>query len=376
VIVIVDPSDYPATLDALRQGQLSIEQRRAFAARAFAHVSAYDAVVAEYLRGAPADADPFPTAFNLAGRKAFQMRYGENPQQRAAAYHRLSAGPSVPGVLDAVQLGGKELSFNNVLDTDAAWTAAWTFLDPTVAIVKHTIPCGLASRPALADAFDAALAGDPVSAFGGIVAANRPLDDETARRIGRVHFDIVIAPQFSPDAIALLGTKRNLRLLELGAPRAGTVARAWDIRPIRGGILVQEPDDATDDVVAWTVVTERAASERELDDLAFAWSAVRHVKSNAIVIARDRAIVGVGSGQPNRVESVRIAARTAGDAARSAALASDAFFPFPDGIELAAAAGVSAIVQPGGSIRDQQCIEAANRLGLAMLFTGVRHFRH
>ena len=376
VVVVVDPADYPAVVDDLGRGDLPLERRRALAAKAFAHVSAYDAVVAEYLRGTPAGDDPFPAAFSLAGQKAYPLRYGENPQQRAAAYRRLVAGPPVAGVLDAVQLGGKELSFNNLLDADAAWAAAWTFAAPTVAIVKHTIPCGLASRPALADAFDAALAGDPVSAFGGIVAASRPLDEETARRIGKVHFDIVLAPRISPKACEILGKKRNLRLLELDAPLAGSLSRAWDVRAIRGGFLLQDPDDAIDDTSGWTVVTERGADKRELDDLAFAWGTVRHVKSNAIVIVRDRAVVGVGSGQPNRVESVRIASRTAGEAAHGAALASDAFFPFPDGIELAAAAGVTAIVQPGGSIRDQQCVEAANRLGLAMLFTGVRHFRH
>jgi phosphoribosylaminoimidazolecarboxamide formyltransferase/IMP cyclohydrolase len=376
VLVVVDPADYAAAIEDLRRGETTLEQRRALAAKAFAHVSAYDAVVAEYLRGAPAGEDPFPASFSLAGQKAYPLRYGENPQQRAAVYRRAVAGPFATGVLDAVQLGGKELSFNNLLDADAAWAAAWTFAEPTVAIVKHTIPCGLASRPDLADAFDAALAGDPISAFGGIVAANRPLDGETARRIGRVHFDIVMAPRFSPEAHEILSKKRQLRLLELAAPAADPTISAWDVRLIRGGFLLQDPDDGVDDPSAWTVVTERSANNRELRDLTFAWSAVRHVKSNAIVIARDSAIVGVGSGQPNRVESVRIAARTAAEAAHGAALASDAFFPFPDGIELAAAAGVTAIVQPGGSIRDESCIEAANRLGLAMLFTAVRHFRH
>jgi phosphoribosylaminoimidazolecarboxamide formyltransferase / IMP cyclohydrolase len=375
VIVVVDPADYESVLEELRRGEVPLERRRALAAKAFAHISAYDAVVGEYLRGATDD-DPFPSTFSLAGKKASALRYGENPGQRAAAYRRLSAGSVAVGVLDAVQLGGKELSFNNLLDADAAWSAAWTFSDPTVAIVKHTIPCGLASRPDLADAFDAALAGDPVSAFGGIVAANRPIGEETARRIGTVHFDIVIAPRILAEARDILGKKRQLRLLELDVPPSRQPIGAWDVRPIRGGFLLQDTDDAADDPSTWHVVTERTPEERERADLAFAWGAVRHVKSNAIVIARENAVVGVGSGQPNRVESVRIAARRAGVAARGAALASDAYFPFPDGIELAAEAGVTAIIQPGGSIRDPQCVEAANRLGLTMLFTGVRHFRH
>jgi phosphoribosylaminoimidazolecarboxamide formyltransferase/IMP cyclohydrolase len=376
VVVVTDPADYDAVLEEVRRGTLGPERRRALAATAFAHVSAYDAVVAEYLRGAVNGDDPFPSAFSLAGSKVAALRYGENPQQRAASYRRLGVGPAANGVLDAVQLGGKELSFNNVLDADAAWAAAATFAEPTVAIVKHTIPCGLACRDRLADAFDAALAGDPVSAFGGIVAANRPLDAETARRIAGVHFDIVIAPRLDAEARELLGRKRQLRLLELSASPERTSSAAWDVRPVRGGFLVQDVDDAADDPSGWRVVTRREPDTRELADLAFAWKAVRLVKSNAIVVVRDRAVVGVGSGQPNRVESVRIAVRRAGEAATGAVLAGDAFFPFPDGIEAAAASGVTAVVQPGGSIRDQACIDAADRAGLAMLFTGVRHFRH
>ena len=376
VVVLTDPADYSATIAALRQGDIPFDRRRALAAKAFAHVSAYDAVVAEYLRGAPMGDDPFPSAFTLAGRKERILRYGENPQQRAAAYRRLGVGQQTSGVLDARQLGGKDLSFNNLLDADAAWAAAGTFADPTVAIVKHTIPCGLASRPTLAAAFEAALAGDPVSAFGGIVAANRPLDEETAQRIANGFFEVVIAPAFALEARQILGTKPQLRLLEVDLAPSGLPAATWDVRQIAGGFLVQDADASPDDASGWMVVTRRAPDARESADLTLAWATVRHVKSNGIAIVRDRAVVGVGSGQPNRVESVRIATRLAGEAAAGASLASDAFFPFPDGIEAAAAAGVTAIVQPGGSVRDPRCIEAADRLNLAMLFTGTRHFRH
>jgi phosphoribosylaminoimidazolecarboxamide formyltransferase/IMP cyclohydrolase len=371
VLVLTDPGDYDAALAALGSGGASPEWRRALAAKAFAHTAAYDAVVAEFLR----DADDWPAKVSFAGRLKRTLRYGENPQQRAAAYARLRAGKPVSGVLDAEQLAGKELSFNNLLDADAAWGATRGFGQPVVAIVKHTIPCGLAARESLSEAFAAALAGDPVSAYGGIVALNRPLDAETARRMAEVFFEVAIAPGFAPEALELLGKKKALRLLRMPETAASEAAE-WDVRPIAGGLLVQTPDMAADDVQNWRVVTERAPDEREMADLLFAWRAVRHVKSNGIVLVRGDALVGVGSGQPNRVESVRIAVAKAGTRAAGAVLASDAFFPFPDGVEEAAAAGVSAVVQPGGSVRDDAVIAAADRAGVAMVFTGVRHFRH
>ena len=281
------------------------------------------------------------------------------------------------GVLDAKQLAGKALSYNNLLDADAAWGAIQRLPNPAVSIVKHTIPCGLASRETLADAFDAALAGDPVSAFGGIVALSQEVDAETARRISKIFFEVVIAPGFSPEAIDVLGKKKQLRLLEMDADSHGAQpARRLDIRPIRGGLLLQDADDQLDDPSTWEVVTSRKPSEAEFRDLVFAWEAARHVKSNAIVLAKDTAITGVGSGQPNRVESVHIAVKRAGDRARGSVLAGDAFFPFPDGVEAAIAAGVTAIVQPGGSIRDSEVIAVAESAGVAMLFTGTRHFKH
>jgi phosphoribosylaminoimidazolecarboxamide formyltransferase/IMP cyclohydrolase len=373
VIVLTDPSDYVPILAELRAGDVSLARRRSLAAKAFAHTAAYDSVVADYLR----DEAGWPEEVTFSGRLAQILRYGENPQQRGAAYRRLTVGKPAHGVLDAEQLAGKELSFNNLLDADAAWGAVQGFAQPAVSIVKHTIPCGLAEREQLAAAFDEALRGDPVSAFGGIVALNRPVDGETARRMAEIFFEVVIAPGFSDEARDRLGKKKALRLLQMPAEALQSASAAdWDVRPIAGGLLAQTPDTAIDDSAAWRVVSERQPNTREMDDLTFAWHAVRHVKSNAIVLARDRALLGVGSGQPNRVESVRIAAAKAGERAAGSVLAGDAFFPFPDGPELAFAAGVTAIVQPGGSVRDDEVIAAANRAGAAMLFTATRHFRH
>ena len=377
VVVLTDPADYTPVLDELRNGTLSDTRRRALAAKAFAHTAAYDAVVAEYLR----DPQEWPEEVAFAGRLARTLRYGENPQQRAAAYWRLRAGEPEPGVLDAEQLAGKELSFNNLLDADAAWNAVRGLRQPAVAIVKHTIPCGLSERSDLASAFDEALRGDPVSAFGGIVALNRPVDGDTARRMGEIFFEVVIAPGFDGETLELLGKRKSLRLLAM--PRQMPLASighgagsSWDVRPIAGGLLVQTVDCDPADPTCWRVVTAREPNAQEMDDLAFAWHAVRHVKSNAIVLARDRALTGVGSGQPNRLESVRIAVDKAGERASGSVLASDAFFPFPDGLETAIAAGVTAVIQPGGSVRDEVVIAAADRAGVAMVFTGTRHFRH
>jgi phosphoribosylaminoimidazolecarboxamide formyltransferase/IMP cyclohydrolase len=375
VVVLTDPADYTAALDELRDGRLSAERRRELAAKAFAHTAAYDAVVAEYLR----DPEEWPQEVTFAGRLVRTLRYGENPQQRAAAYRRLRAGEPAQGVLEAVQLAGKELSFNNLLDADAAWKVVHGFTQPAVAIVKHTIPCGLSERGDLATAFDEALRGDPVSAFGGIVALNRPIDGETARRMAEIFFEVVVAPGFDDETLETLGKRKSLRLLRMTTPSASTIegtAPSWDLRPIAGGLLVQTADCAPADASSWRVVTVRQPNAQEMTDLAFAWHAVRHVKSNAIVLARDRALTGVGSGQPNRLESVRIAVDKAGQRAGGSVLASDAFFPFPDGLETAIAAGVTAAIQPGGSVRDEAVIAAADRAGVAMLFTGTRHFRH
>ncbi len=372
VIVLTDPADFASVLDDLRLGNVSLERRRELAAKAFAHTAAYDAIVADYLRD-----EAWPWQFTVSGELVQVLRYGENPPQRGAAYRRLRAGAPAVGILDAEQLAGKELSFNNLLDADAAWGAVQGFARPAVSIVKHTIPCGLAERDALADAFSEALAGDPVSAFGGIVALNRPVDGETARRMAEIFFEVVIAPGFDDEALDRLGKKKALRLLRLPAAAVNAPPTGdWDIRPIAGGLLLQTPDTEADDPAAWRVVTERAPDPREQADLLFAWHAARHVKSNAIVLARDGAVIGVGSGQPNRLESVRIATSKAGDRAAGSVMASDAFFPFADGLEAAIAAGVTAVIQPGGSVRDDEVIAAANNANVAMLFTGARHFRH
>ncbi len=374
VTVVCHPGDYDAVLDAVRAGGATDALRRELAAKAFAHVSAYDAVVADYLR-VGADG-PFPREFSVAGRHVASPRYGENPGQAAAAYARLTAGLPVPGILDARQLGGKALSFNNLLDADAAWNTIRGLDRPAVAIIKHTIPCGCALRDRLDDAYALALAGDPVSAFGGIVACNREIDGETARAMSATFFEVIIAPSFSDDALSVFGRKANLRLLELPAARAYRTRPPWDVRPISGGLLVQHADTTPDDPTTWQVATTRVPNLAERRDLTFAWHVVRHVKSNGIVFVTDEAVVGVGSGQPNRLESIAIAARKASARATGAVMASDAFFPFADNVEAAAAARITAIIQPGGSMRDAEVIAAADAAGIAIVFTGTRHFKH
>lgn len=374
VAVITDPADYPLVASRLEADTLTTEDRRSLAAKAFGHVSTYDSLVAAFLRQ---DDPQFPDELTIGLRHERGLRYGENPQQVAAAYRRLQPSPPASGMLDAEQLAGPELSFNNLLDADAAWQAAQLHAAPTVAIVKHMIPCGLATRDALADAYDAALAGDPVSAFGGIVALNAPVDAQTATRLAATLFHIVIAPDFTEDALPIVSKRAITRVLRLpNRPGKDSGTTALDLRPIAGGLLVQTPDTEVDDEAGWKVVTKRQPTERELDDLRYAWAAVRPVKSNAIVLAQGQAVIGVGAGQPNRLESVDIACRKAAGRAEGAALASDAFFPFADGVERAIEGGVTAVIQPGGSVRDAEVVAAANAAGITMVMTGTRHFRH
>jgi len=370
VTVIVDPADFEQVIGELEAGGTSIALRRALAAKAFAHVSSYDSLIATYL-----SKTDFPDELTLAGRKVFEPRYGENPHQRAAVYRLVSAAPTAAGVFDAKKLSGKELSFNNLLDADSAWSLVHGVTDPAVCVVKHTIPCGFAIREHLADAYSAAYEGDPVSAFGGIVALNRAVDAETSNRMAGLFLEIIIAPGFEPEALAVLAKKKQLRLLAMAQPQSDSVV-ARQIRSIAGGFLIQESDHAPDEPSNWKTATHRAPTAAELHDAAFAWRLARYVKSNAIVIAKDRAAFGVGAGQPNRRESVRLAVAKAGERAKGAALASDAYFPFPDGLETAIAAGVTCVIQPGGSVRDDLVIAAANEAGIAMIFTGVRHFLH
>ena len=370
VAVVVDPKDYEWVAEKVANGGLTAEDRRGLAAKAFRHVSEYDAAVTGYLASQEVEGQ-LPERLTISLDKVSGLRYGENPHQSGALYAPSSAALS--GIAGATQLHGRELSYNNLMDADAAWRTVSDFAEPTVAVVKHNNPCGLASRPSIAEAYQLAYEGDTVSAFGGIVAINRTVDAPTAQSMDAIFYEVVIAPGYDEDALAMLQKKRNLRILSVGnAPDSP----ALDLRPISGGMLVQGADVMAEDPLEWRTVTQREPTTAEREDLAFAWKAAKHIKSNAIVFAKDRALVGMGAGQPNRVVSVHLSQRIAGDKAMGAVLASDAFFPFPDNIELAAEAGVTAIVQPGGSVRDEEVIAAADQAGLAMLFTGVRHFRH
>ena len=371
--VIVDPADYDWVADALAGDGLNLEQRRSLAAKAFQHVAVYDAAVASYLAAADA-ADEMPQQVTIGLTRAAALRYGENPHQRGALY--VPAGGGSGGIARARQHHGRELSFNNLMDADAAWRTVMDYSEPAVCVIKHANPCGLAARDDLAEAYRLAYAGDPVSAFGGIVGFNRPVTAVAAEAMAPVFYEVVVAPGYDADALGILQRKRNLRILEAEPAVAAPGASDYDIRPLSGGVLMQTPDASTENPGSWTTATTRAPTDAELADLAFAWKAVKHIKSNAIALVKDRALVGMGAGQPNRVVSVHLSQRAAGERAAECVLASDAFFPFPDNIELAADAGITAIVQPGGSIRDDEVIAAANAAGIAMVFTGVRHFRH
>jgi phosphoribosylaminoimidazolecarboxamide formyltransferase/IMP cyclohydrolase len=370
VAVVVDPSDYGWVGEKLANGGLTIEDRRGLAAKAFDHVSTYDAAVTGYLLGSEGGDDELPDSLTISLKKVAGLRYGENPHQNAGLY---SESSSPVGMAGARQLHGRELSYNNLMDADAAWRTASDFVDPTVSVVKHANSCGLASRDDIAEAYMAAYEGDTVSAFGGIVAFNRTVTAAAAEAMEPVFYEVVIAPDYEPAALEILQKKRNLRILAIDKQPD---APAYDLRPITGGVLVQTADTIAEDPATWTVATQRTPTDREMKDLAFAWKAAKHIKSNAIVFAKDLALVGMGAGQPNRVVSVHLSQRASGDKAKGSVLASDAFFPFADNIELAAEAGITAIVQPGGSIRDDEVIAAADKAGLAMVFTGVRHFRH
>ena len=368
VLVVVDPRDYDSVAGKLAEGAIDLEFRRELARKAFRHVALYDTAIADYLADG---SSPFPDELTIGMTKAQELRYGENPHQQGAFYAAaLSWGGGIAG---AKQLWGKELSFNNIADADAAWSAASDFDGPTVAIVKHMNPCGLASHEDMAEAYRRALSGDPVSAFGGIVACNRKVNAATAVEISKVFYEIVIAPGFEEEALAVLKKRKNLRILEAGP---GGEASGLDVKTVQGGFLVQTRDTGGDDPSTWRCVTKRAPTPEEMEDLAFAWKTAKHVKSNAIVLVKGKTLMGMGAGQPNRVNSVHLALRAAGERARGSALASDAFFPFADNVQLAAKGGVVAAVQPGGSVRDQEVIDAADELGMAMMFTGVRHFKH
>ncbi|MDD4987025.1 MAG: bifunctional phosphoribosylaminoimidazolecarboxamide formyltransferase/IMP cyclohydrolase [Dehalococcoidales bacterium] len=375
VIVVVDPTDYPLVLEGLKRGSIDLAERKRLAQKAFQHVAVYDTAIAQYLRQ---DVDGFPDEMTVALKKRYGLRYGENPHQSAAFYAELSVGKKPTGITWAEQLGGKELSFNNILDADAAWGAVTDFAAPTVSVVKHTNPCGLACHSDIAEAYRRAFSGDPVAAYGGIVAANRKVTLAMAKDMKAVFYEIVIAPEYEPAALELLKSKQGLRILlaELPPGYGKTEPSYLDLRRVKGGVLVQSSDSLPEGDVNLRTVTKRKPSEGEAADLHFAWRAVKHVKSNAILLAKDRILLGMGAGQPSRIVSARIAREKAGDKARGSVLASDAMFPFSDVVEAAAECGVTAIIQPGGSIRDGDSIKAADEHDIAMVFTGVRHFRH
>lgn len=372
VIVLIDPTDYDPVLSLIEAGGVEAvpdSKRRQLAAKAFYHVSVYDSLVARYLAGSD---DSFPSQYSTGGQLMNELTYGENPHQQAAVY-TIPAPGAEAGISTWTVHQDKQLSYNNYLDASAALRTVQEFEDPAVAIVKHTLPCGVGVANKTAEAFHLALSGDPVSAFGGILGSNRLIDIDTVDAIGRLRLDVMIAPEYSPSALERLERRKNLRLVRVGNMNLDT---GREVRSIPGGLLVQDPDVISVTPQEWTCVTERQATVEELDAMAFAWRVVRNVKSNAIVLAKPGVVTGIGAGQPNRVESVRIAVKVAGDSAAGSVLASDAFFPFADGIAAAAEAGVSAIVQPGGSVRDEECIQAANQAGMTMFFTGIRHFRH
>jgi phosphoribosylaminoimidazolecarboxamide formyltransferase/IMP cyclohydrolase len=371
VWVLVDPADYAPVLDTITAGGDDQPLRRRLAEKVYAHTSAYDAAIAQWFAGRRRE--PFPDTLPLAFTRQQALRYGENPNQRAAFYVEASGR----GLGALVQQGGKELSFNNLLDLEGALLAVEPFGDePACAIIKHTTPCGLAIGESALDAYQRALACDPVSAFGSVIAFSVPVDDAAAEAISSLFVECIVAPAFSEAAVEILGRKKNLRVLE---GRAGWRAGDLDYKRVRGGLLVQDRLVVPPLEDGWTVVTTRQPGPREQRDLAFAWRAVASVKSNAIVLVRDGATIGIGAGQMSRVDASFLAAhkaRGAGHETAGAALGSDAFFPFRDGIDQAAAAGVTCIVQPGGSVRDAEVIAAANDHGMAMVFTGQRLFRH
>ena len=376
VTVVVDPDDYIWIAERIQRRAdkqdlidiLTIEDRKRLAAKAFRHVAQYDTTISRYLGGIDT---PAPAQLAIGLEKVADLRYGENPHQSGCVYaDPLGAG----GIVNAEQLHGIDMSFTNYLDADAAWSCVSDFAEAAACIVKHLNPCGLAANPDQPTAYRRALAGDPVSAYGGIAAYNRPLTAATAEAMRGTLYHVIIAPDYEPDALAILKRRKQTRILRASASQGGLDHS--DLRLVSGGALLQTADEIEEDPASWTVVTERALTPHQLADLAFAWRAVKHVKSNAIVLGKDNTLVGMGTGQPNRVTSIRLAVESAGRSAAGSALASDAYMPFADNVEAASQGGIAAIAQPGGSIRDDDVVDAANKAGVAMVFTGVRHFKH
>ena len=371
VAIVVNPQKYGEILSELEEkGEISIATRERLALEAFQHTAQYDAAIANYLAGKFTN-EQFPEQYIVVGQKKQDLRYGENPHQKAAFY--VFPGNTQGTIAGARQLQGKELSYNNIVDIEAAWTLVQEFEQPAACIIKHTNPCGTALGENLVEAYQRALAADPVSAFGGIIGLNRQVDKETAEKIAETFMEAVVAPGFAPDALEVLKKKQNLRLLEIEPVQEQS--EYW-LEKVSGGFLVQDLDKKTVNLEELQVVTEKKPTAAELEELLFAWKVVKHVKSNAIVVTKDRQTIGVGAGQMNRVGAANIAFKQAGEKVQGAVLASDAFFPFRDTVDAAAKAGIKAIIQPGGSIRDEESIQACNEHGITMVFTGVRHFKH
>ncbi|MFC3039445.1 bifunctional phosphoribosylaminoimidazolecarboxamide formyltransferase/IMP cyclohydrolase [Virgibacillus xinjiangensis] len=370
VAVVVDPADYAEVLTGLKEDSLDAQKRKSLAAKVFRHTANYDAMIANYFSAQTEE--EFPENYTITYEKVQTLRYGENPHQAAAFYKNpLSKGMSLA---DADQLHGKELSYNNIQDANAALEILSEYKQPSAVAVKHMNPCGIGVGENLFDAFGKAYDSDPISIFGGIVAVNREIEADTAEKLSEIFLEIVIAPSFTDEAMEILTRKKNIRLLKLNSKEDEEAYH--QLTTVKGGVLIQHNDagEVTEDELK--VATQRNPNEKELADLLFAWKAVKHVKSNAIVLGKDNQTIGVGAGQMNRIGSANIAIEQAGDKAKGAVLASDAFFPMPDTVQAAAEAGITAIIQPGGSKRDQDSIDVCNEHGIAMVYTGMRHFKH
>ncbi|AJY77562.1 bifunctional phosphoribosylaminoimidazolecarboxamide formyltransferase/IMP cyclohydrolase [Paenibacillus beijingensis] len=374
VTVVVDAADYGAVLDEIKaQGDTTLETRKRLAAKVFRHTGSYDALISDYL--SKQVGEPLPERYTVTYEKVQDLRYGENPHQKAAFYRKPLAASG--NITTAEQLHGKELSYNNINDANAALAVLKEFDEPAVVAVKHMNPCGVGIGTNIHEAYQKAYAADPTSIFGGIVAANRTIDAATAALLSEIFLEIIIAPDFAPEALEILTRKKNIRLLKLGEFTSAAERKPeWLVTSVDGGMLVQESDVHTISADDLKVVTNRKPTDEELKQLLFGWKVVKHVKSNAILLAKDDMTIGVGAGQMNRVGAARIAIEQAGEKSQGSVLASDAFFPMGDTLELAAKAGITAVIQPGGSVRDEESIAVANANNIAMVFTGVRHFKH
>ncbi|MDX8289367.1 bifunctional phosphoribosylaminoimidazolecarboxamide formyltransferase/IMP cyclohydrolase [Metabacillus indicus] len=371
VTVVVDPADYADVLEQIKaEKAVSLAAKQKLAAKVFRHTAAYDALIAEFLTNAVGEEDPETVTYTYEKKQS--LRYGENPHQKATFYKKPLSG--TVSIAEAVQLHGKELSYNNIKDADAALQIVREFTQPAAVAVKHMNPCGVGTGGTIFEAFTRAYEADPTSIFGGIIALNHEVDADTAHKLHEIFLEIVIAPSFSEEALEILTSKKNLRLLTLDV--LGAEAQDQQVTSIHGGLLVQDEDTLSFDDAKIMIPTRREPSEQEWEDLKLAWKVVKHVKSNAIVLAKNQMTIGVGAGQMNRVGAANIAIEQAGALAKGSAMGSDAFFPMSDTVEAAAKAGVTAIIQPGGSIKDEDSIKKADEYGIAMVFTGVRHFKH